>query len=78
MNKLTIREHWEVRYKDVDPDTGDISQDKPMALTLDIQHAANIALALNKVEEEPNREYYIRKIGLLKPSNQETNDTMEI
>lgn len=64
--------------KDIDPDTGDISQDKPMAITMDIQYAANIALALNKVEVEPNREYYIRKIGLLTPKNQGSNDTMEI
>lgn len=61
----SIREHWEVRYEDIDPDTGHVSNDKPIAISLDEQSAGSIVNALNLVDEEPNRMYYKVKINPL-------------
>ena len=62
----SVKEHWEIRFKDVDPDTGDITQDIPIAMSLDLEHASGIIDALSKAMEDPNREFYIRKIDELK------------
>lgn len=62
----TIKEHWEIRFKDIDPDTGDITQDKPIAMTTKIEYATGIMEALSKTMEDPNREFYIRKIDEIK------------
>lgn len=63
-----IKEHWEIRFKDIDPDTGDVINDLPMSISLDEQSAGSIVSALNLVDEEPNRRYYMIKINALSPS----------
>jgi len=54
-----IRSHYEVRAKDIDPDTGEISKDWPIAITRSNASADMIIYALNKCSDEPNREFYI-------------------
>lgn len=54
-----IHQHWEIRFKDIDPDTGDISQDLPVAITTKEEYANTIMHALNRYSYEPNREYYV-------------------
>lgn len=52
----------EIRFKDIDPDTGEISQDKQIALCESEVSAAWVFQALNKLQSElddPNREIYI-------------------
>jgi hypothetical protein len=50
-----IKPHYEVRVVDTDPDTGDVSNDMPIALTTEKRIAYTIALSLNQTDEEPNR-----------------------
>lgn len=51
----------EIRFKDIDPDTGSISQDKQIAVCGSETSAAWVLQALNKLQmelDDPNREIY--------------------
>ena len=57
---------YEIRYKDIDPDTGGISNDSPIAICQS-ENWANIIRELvandyMKIESDPNREFYIYKV----------------
>lgn len=54
-----INPHYEIRLKDIDPDTGIVYRDIPIAMTTREDYAKAIQDAMNKSDEEPNREYYI-------------------
>jgi hypothetical protein len=59
-NEYTTLKH-EIRFKDIDPDTGDISQDKLVCYTSSKDIAEYVMALVMKAEEgEPNREYYIK------------------
>ena len=50
----------EIRFRDIDPDTGGISQDMKIAETSELSHANWIKHSLAKDEDnDPNREFYI-------------------
>jgi hypothetical protein len=50
----------EIRFRDIDPDTGGISQDTKIAICEANIHADWITrvLAMHGADEQPNREYY--------------------
>ena len=51
----------EIRLKDIDPDTGIVSQDILVATAIDSHFAELIMIALvQKLEDDPNREFYTR------------------
>ena len=56
---------YEIRLKDIDPDTGKTSQDMILALTFDLERAELIRNCLEKSwfynDGDPNREFYIKK-----------------
>jgi hypothetical protein len=56
---------YELRLKDIDPDTGKTSQDMLLVLTFDLRRAELIRDSLEKHwfynDGDPNREFYIRK-----------------
>jgi len=53
----------EIRFRDIDPDTGDVSQDKKIAICEFENHAKWIKHALEVDEaDEPNREFYLVKL----------------
>ena len=54
-----IKSHYEIRVKDIDPDTGEVYRDWPVALTKDVASASMIVYALTKCSEEPNRDFYM-------------------
>ena len=56
----SIKPHYEVRLIDTDPDTGEVSSDRPIALTTEKSVAHMIAASLNTTDEEPNRVYYTK------------------
>jgi hypothetical protein len=49
----------EIRFRDIDPDTGGISQDTKIATCEVLSHAEWIKQALAFGDDQPNREYYI-------------------
>jgi hypothetical protein len=51
----------EIRFRDIDPDTGGISQDMKIATCEVTSHAKWIkhALEIGGADEQPNREYYL-------------------
>ncbi len=57
---------YELRLKDIDPDTGKTSQDMLLALTFDFKRAELIRTRLEKNwfynDGDPNREFYIKKV----------------
>lgn len=56
----------EIRFKDIDPDSGKISQDKLLATSKKENDAELIRLALiNTYDDEPNREFYLRDLSNL-------------
>lgn len=57
---MVIKEHWEIRYRDINCDDGSINQDKPICITRSKDYASIICDALNKTDKEPNRDYYIK------------------
>jgi hypothetical protein len=61
-----IKEHWEIRFKDIDPDTGDTIADTPIAITRSENYGEWIVQALSKINLEPNREFYIFKLNEIK------------
>lgn len=60
---------FEVRFKDTDPDTGSVSQDKMICECEDHQEAFWVQKSLEKDwfsdngPQDPNREFYIKKNG---------------
>jgi hypothetical protein len=60
---------FEVRFKDIDPDTGSISQDKRVCECEDYQEAFWVQKSLesqwfsSEGAQDPNREFYIKKNG---------------
>ena len=55
---------YEIRYKDINPDTGDVSNDSPIAICQS-ENWANIIKDLiikdyMEVESNPNRDFYIK------------------
>lgn len=72
----SIKEHWEVRYRDIDPDTGNTVNDKPVCISLDKQSAGGIVNALNLVDEEPNRRYYMYVVNAIPPSDVKFDKTL--
>lgn len=60
---------FEVRFKDIDPDTGEISQDKKICECEDYQEAFWVLKSLEKEwhsedgAQDPNRDFYIEKNG---------------
>lgn len=72
-SNLTIKQHWEVRFRDIDPDTGGVSTDKPIAITMSEAWSELICEALGKLNDEPNRDFYTRKINedLIKSANKD-------
>ena len=54
---------YEIRFKDIDPDSGDISQDVLLATSENEMYARWISHSLefdNAENGDPNREFYIR------------------
>jgi hypothetical protein len=54
----------QIRFKDVDPDTGEISQDKLICICQSDEMTRWVLYGLHKVQEEedqPNREIYTIK-----------------
>ena len=50
---------YEIRFKDIDPDTGEISQDKRICLCEDVRDVLWVMHALKlSIAEDPNREIY--------------------
>ena len=54
----SIKPHYEIRAYDIDPDSGDVSKDWALAITLKKEAADLIVYAMNITDEEPNRMYY--------------------
>jgi hypothetical protein len=61
-----MNEHYEIFYKDVDPDSGEIVANIPLALTYKESYAKQICKALEKIEYEPNRDFYYKKLEKVK------------
>ena len=63
-----IREIWEVRFRDIDPDTGYDSQNKIIAFCLAQRDAENLRLIIERDymyhEQNPNREFYVNLVKL--------------
>jgi hypothetical protein len=59
----SIKEHWEIRFKDIDADTGFVETDKPIAITRSENYGKWIVDALSKINLEPNREFYIFRVN---------------
>jgi hypothetical protein len=53
----------QIKFKDTDPDTGNISQEMTIATCEKTEHAKWIIEALYKHSEEPNRDFYREVIG---------------
>ena len=57
----------EVRFKDIDPDTGDVSQDKKICSCLDHMEALWVMKSLesqwfsSEGAQDPNREFYLKR-----------------
>lgn len=58
---LYTKLRYEIRFKDIDPDSGDISQDLHVCFASHEGTANYILDLINKNNEEPNRDYYITK-----------------
>ena len=54
----SIKPHYEIRVKDLDPETGEVYRDCPISIALEKQATVTIVNALNMTDEEPNRRYY--------------------
>jgi hypothetical protein len=54
-----IKPHFEIRVMDSDPETGIVFRDQPVAMTTSQDHALAIQYAMNQVELDSHRSYYI-------------------
>lgn len=63
-----IKEIWEVRFRDIDPDTGYDSQNRLIAFCLTQGDAENLRLIIERdyiqQEQNPNREFFINLVKL--------------
>ena len=63
-----IREIWEVRFRDIDPDTGYDSQNRLIAFCLTQMDAEKLRLIIERdymqQEQNPNREFYVNLVKL--------------
>jgi hypothetical protein len=63
--KNYIKEFWEIRFRDICPDTNYVSQDKLMALCVTSDSAKRLLNIISgyhsMVENDPNREFYIKE-----------------
>jgi len=50
---------FEIWYKDIDPDTGNITKQMLLGISFTKNYAKSICQAMNEYDYEPNREYYI-------------------
>lgn len=50
---------YEIHFKDIDPDTGNITQTDMLAIAYHFSNANWIKFALENVSGEPNRVFYI-------------------
>ena len=61
-------ELWEVRFRDIDPDTGSESQNLIMAVCFTEDYAVNLSKISERDyqnhEQNPNREFFVKKINL--------------
>lgn len=66
--KIYIKEFWEVRFRDIDPDTGYQIQDKLMALCVTSDSAQRLRSIIKDhyglLEADPNREFYVKENNL--------------
>lgn len=58
---LYTKLQYEIRFKDIDPDSGDISQDVHVCYASHEGTANYILELINKNNDEPNRDFYITK-----------------
>lgn len=65
MEIVNVKTHYEVGYKNVDPDTGD-SKYTPLALTLTEDNAKLLVHCLQTQDEDPNTHYLYNKIDEIK------------
>lgn len=64
---IYIKEFWEVRFRDFDPDTSYVSQDKLMALCVTSTSAESLKKIIEEhhfLENNPNREFYVKENNL--------------
>lgn len=68
LERIYIKEFWEIRFRDYDPDTCYISQDKLIALCVTSESANNLLKITQDhymlIENNPNREFYIKENAL--------------
>jgi hypothetical protein len=55
-------EHYEVYMRDIDPDSGAITTNHPIALVNREAYANIICKSLNKYNDEPNRDFYYKRL----------------
>jgi len=55
-------EHYELFMRDIDPDSGAIILNHPIALVNREVYAKMICKALNKNNDEPNRDFYYKQL----------------
>jgi hypothetical protein len=54
----SIKPHYEIRVKDLDPETGEVCRDWPISIALEKQATVTIVNALNTSAGDSNRRYY--------------------
>jgi len=62
---MEIKLHYEVGFKNVDPDTGDVKY-TPIALTMTEENAMVLVHSLQKADEDPNTIYIYTKVDEIK------------
>jgi len=62
---MEIKLHYEVGFKNVDPDTGDVKY-TPIALTMTEENAMVLVYSLQKADEDPNTIYIYTKVDEIK------------
>ena len=61
VGSLYTKLQYEIRFKDIDPDSGDITQDLHVCYASHEDTANYILELINKNNDEPNRDFYITK-----------------
>ena len=62
---MEIKLHYEVGFKNFDPDTGDVKY-TPIALTMTEENAMVLVYSLQKADEDPNTIYIYTKVDEIK------------
>jgi len=55
----SFKPHYEVRGKLIDPETEEVLEDRPYAITMEISDALYIATACNKYHRYPGSSFYV-------------------